>query len=84
MSRPLRLEFVGAPYDITSMMDGRNRIYFQDDNFELFLQILADLCVRYNWGVSAYCLTSNHYHLLVETPDASFSLGMRQLNRDFT
>jgi putative transposase len=84
MSRPLRLEFAGALYHITSRGNGRNLIYLQDDDFELFLQILADVCERYNWVVHAYCLMSNHYHLLVETPDANLSQGMRQLNGVFT
>jgi putative transposase len=84
MSRPLRLEFAGALYHITSRGNARNLIYFQDDDFELFLQILANECERYNWVVHAYCLMSNHYHLLVETPDANLSQGMRQLNGVFT
>ena len=84
MSRPLRLEFAGALYHITSRGNGRNLIYLQDDDFELFLQILANVCERYNWVVHAYCLMSNHYHLLVETPDANLSQGMRQLNGVFT
>jgi putative transposase len=83
MSRPLRLEFAGALYYIASRGNGRNLIYLQDDDFELFLQVLADVCERYNWVVHAYCLMSNHYHLLVETPDANLSQGMRQLNGVF-
>jgi putative transposase len=47
-SRPLRLEFAGALYHITSRGNGRNLIYLQDDDFELFLQVLADVCERYN------------------------------------
>ncbi|MEJ6122035.1 transposase [Vibrio sp. 2-Bac 85] len=84
MSRPLRLEFAGALYHVTSRGNGRNIIYLQDDDFELFLAILADVCDRYNWVVHAYCLMSNHYHLLVETPDANLSKGMRHLNGVFT
>jgi putative transposase len=75
MSRPLRLEFAGALYHITSRGNGRNLIYLQDDDFELFLQVLTDVCERYNWAVHAYCLMSNHYHLLVETPEANLSRG---------
>jgi putative transposase len=84
MSRPLRLEFSGALYHITSRGNGSNLIYLQDDDFELFLQVLTNVCERYNWVVHAYCLMSNHYHLLVETPDANFSQGMRQLKGVFT
>ena len=72
MSRPLRLEFAGALYHITSRVftrgNDRNLIYLQDDDFELFLQILANVCERYKWVVHGYCLMSNHYHLLVESP----------------
>jgi putative transposase len=51
MSRPLRLEFSGALYHITSRGNGRNLIYLQDDDFELFLQIVTKVCERYNWVV---------------------------------
>ncbi|MFT7005912.1 MAG: putative transposase [Colwellia sp.] len=84
MSRPLRLEFAGALYHITARGNARNLIFLQEDDFELFLHILGDVCERYNWVVHAYCLMSNHYHLLVETPDANLSKGMRQLNGVFT
>jgi putative transposase len=75
MSRPLRLEFAGAIYHITSRGNGRNLIYLQDADFELFLQVLTDVCERYDWLVQAYCLMINHCHLLVETPDANLSQG---------
>ncbi len=84
MSRPLRLEFPGALYHITSRGNGRNIIYLQDDDFRLFIQILDDVCEHCNWIVHAYCLMNNHYHILVETPDANLSKGMRQLNGVFT
>jgi putative transposase len=84
MSWPLRLKFAGALHHLTSRGNSRNLIYLQDDDFELFLQTLANVCERYNWVVHAYCLMTNHYHLLVETPDANLSQRMRQLNGIFT
>jgi putative transposase len=48
MGRSLRLELAGALYHITSRGNGRNLIYLQDDDFELFLQVLTDVCERYN------------------------------------
>jgi len=42
------------------------------------------VCESYNWVCHAYCLMSNHYHLLIETPDANLSRGMRQLNGVYT
>jgi putative transposase len=46
--------------------------------------VLAQVCKRFNWVVHAYCLMDNHYHLVVETPEANFSKGMRQLNGVYT
>lgn len=84
MTRPLRLEFEGALYHITSRGDRRENIYKSDADRRGFLSLLADVCELYNWTCHAYCLMSNHYHLLIETPDANLSRGMRQLNGVYT
>ena len=84
MSRPLRLEFSGALVHVTSRGDQRKKIYLEESDFELFLEILCDVCTHYNWVIHAYCLMDNHYHLLVETPDANLSKGMHQLNGVFS
>ena len=80
MARPLRLEFAGALYHVTARGDGREDIYRADGDRRLFLDVLAEVWERCNWTVHAYCLMTNHYHLLVETPDANLAKGMRQLN----
>jgi len=58
---------------------------FEDDADRVsFLSVLDKVCGTYNWVCHAYCLMSNHYHLLIETPDANLSKGMRQLNGVYT
>ena len=84
MARPLRLEFAHALYHVTSRGDRREDIYHDDADRQAWLSVLAQVCKRFNWTVHAYCLMSNHYHLLVETPDANLSAGMRQLNGVYT
>ena len=84
MARPLRLEFAHALYHVTSRGDRREDIYHDDADRRAWLSVLAQVCKRFNWIVHAYCLMSNHYHLLVETPDANLSAGMRQLNGVYT
>ena len=84
MARPLRIEFPGALYHITTRGDGQDDIYLSNADKEAFLSILSKVCIRFNWVVHAYCLMSNHYHLLVETPDGNLSKGMRQLNGVYT
>lgn len=80
MARPLRLEFPGALYHITSRGDGRERIYLDEQDRYTFLAIFGSVCRRLNWGCHAYCLMGNHYHLVVETPEANLARGMRELN----
>ncbi|MBD3670659.1 MAG: transposase [Gammaproteobacteria bacterium] len=84
MSRPLRIEYAGALYHVTSRGDGQKDIYLDDKDRRDFLSNLTHVCERYNWVVHAYCLMSNHYHLLLETPDGNLSQGMRQLNGVYT
>jgi putative transposase len=84
MARPLRVEFAGAVYHLTSRGNARQNIFFNDADRELFLKTLAHVVSRYLWICHAYCLMANHYHLLVETPKPNLSIGMRQLNGIFT
>ena len=86
MARPLRLEFAGALYHVTARGNERHSIFLGniDDDRGAFLDVLASTCERFNWICHAYCLMTNHYHLLVETPDANLSKGMHQLNGVYT
>ena len=84
MSRPLRLEFPNALYHVTSRGDRREDIYEDDEDREVFLDILGDVVTDYNWLRHGHCLMSNHYHLILETLDGNLSKGMRQLNGVFT
>jgi len=84
MARPLRIEFAGAIYHITSRGNSRSDIYLEKSDRTHFLSILGIVCERYNWQCYAYCLMTNHYHLVVETGDANLSIGMRQLNGVYT
>lgn len=84
MARPLRIEFAGALYHITSRGNERRDIFFSDDDRLAFLKTLSQVCERFNWLCHAYCLMSNHYHLLIETLDGNLSKGMRQLNGVYT
>ncbi len=77
MARPLRLEFAGALYHITSRGNRRDAIFLNDVDRESFLDLLDQVCRRFNWTVHAFCLMTDHYHLLVETPDGNLSLRLR-------
>lgn len=80
MTRPLRLEFSGALYHVTSRGDHSEAIFADDQDRYAWLEILARVCGRFNFLVHAFCQMGNHYHLVVETIDGNLSRGMRQLN----
>ena len=84
MTRPLRIEYPGAVYHITSRGNEKKEIFRDNIDRESFLDILFKVNNRYNWTCHAYCLMDNHYHIVVETPDGNLSLGMRQLNGVYT
>ena len=84
MARPLRIEFAGALYHITSRGNARNAIYSSDDDRQHFLTLLQNTIQRYDWYCHAYCLMDNHYHLLIETNTPTLSKGMKYLNGTYT
>ena len=84
MARPLRIEYSGAIYHVTGRGNEKKLIFKDDLDREIFLQTLSRVNKRYNWFGHAYCLMNNHYHLIIETPDANLSAGMRQLNGVYT
>src|SRR3989339_2274853 len=84
MARPLRVEFDGATYHVTSRGNAREDIFDDDGDRKAFLECLGKVVDRFNWLCHAYCLMDNHYHLVIETPEANLSKGMRQLNGVYT
>lgn len=84
MARPLRLEYSGALYHLTARGDARADIYADDADRLRFLSLLACEIRQQGWKCYAYCLMGNHYHLLIETPEANLVQGMRRLNGVYT
>jgi len=84
MSRPLRIEYEGAVYHVTSRGNARSDIYLSDEDRVMFLDVLKHVVDRFGWVCHAYCLMTNHFHLMIETPQANLSRGMRQLNGMYT
>jgi putative transposase len=80
MARPLRPHFPGAIYHVTARGNDRRLIFEDDDDCASFLVVLARTVARYRLLCHAYCLMGNHYHLLLQTPEANLSIAMRQLN----
>ena len=84
MARPLRIEYPGAVYHVTSPGNEKKPVFKDDTDRQNFLNTLQHVNKRYHWICHAYCLMTNHYHLLIETPDGNLALGMRQMNGVYT
>ena len=84
MARPLRIEFPGAIYHITSRGNCRADVYLEAQDRSMFLDLLGKVCERFNWCCHAWCLMTNHYHLVIETRDANLAKGVRHLNGVYT
>ena len=77
MARKLRLEYAGAIYHLMSRGDRREPIFKDDSDRDRFLETLGEACLKTGWQVHAYCLMPNHFHLVVETPQANLVAGMK-------
>lgn len=84
MPRPLRLEYEGAFHHVMNRGRNNQNIFHDEHYFEAFLKILKDSCERYDGILHAYCLMTNHYHLLIETPKANLSQIMQHINGKYT
>ena len=70
-----RVEYPGAMYHVMSRGDRREDIFLDDVDRHDYLKTLAEACQKTGWQVHAYCLMRNHYHLVLETPNANLVAG---------
>ncbi len=73
------MEYPGAIYHAMNRGDRREDIFRDDEDRRRFLSTLGEACQKTRWQVHAYCLMHNHFHLVVETPDANLVAGMKWL-----
>ncbi len=84
MARPLRIQYPGAYYHVTSRGNERKDIFRSRRDREKFLEYLQSATQRYGARIHCYCLMSNHYHLLMETPEGNLSQIMQHINGSYT
>ena len=84
MSRPLRIEYEGAFYHVTARGNERRNIFFAESDYEKFKAYLKDAQEKHGFLLHCYVLMTNHYHLLIETPNANISKIMHYVNASYT
>jgi len=84
MTRPLRIEYPDAWYHVMNRARKRQEAFATVEDCNSFIDIIKDAAEIFNMKIAAYCLMANHYHLLVQTPDANLSRCMRHINGIYT
>jgi REP element-mobilizing transposase RayT len=84
MARSIRFEYSGAFYHVMARGNRREAIYRDEADRRFFLQVLAEACGKCGWRVHAWVLMNNHYHLLMQTPEANLVEGMKWLQNTYT
>jgi REP element-mobilizing transposase RayT len=80
MPRKPRQDVAGLVHHVTARGNRQQAIYLDDLDREMYLLLLAQAVKRQRWVCLAYCLMSNHVHLLIETPEAGLSRGMHRMH----
>ena len=80
MSRPLRVEFPGAIWHVTSRGNERREIYRDDKDRRRFIRFLAHVVSEHRWLLHAWVLMPNHYHLLLGARIESIARLMKRIN----
>ena len=84
MSRPLRIEYPNAWYQVMNRGAGYRNIFCNDNHRMLFLDLLSQISKMFRVEIHGFCLMDNHYHLLIHTPEGNLQRAMRHLNGVYT
>ena len=84
MARRLRIEYAGVLYHVMARGNQGRTIYADEGDRKMWLATLRETWGRTGWGIHAWALMGNHYHLLVETPAANLVSGMKWLQGTYT
>lgn len=84
MSRPLRIQYPDAWYHVMNRGRHGEAIYIDEQDYSAFIELLQETCAMWKIRIAAYCLMTNHYHLLIQTPKANLDRCMRHINGIYT
>jgi len=84
MARPLRIEYPGAWYHVMNRGKKSEKIFHDRHDYQVFVDLLEESSEMWNIRVAAYCLMTNHYHILLQTPDGNIARSMRHINGVYT
>jgi putative transposase len=80
MPQPRRIPQAEGPFHVTARGNRGQAIFVEDRDRARFMDVLARVSTELGWRLHAYCLMTNHYHLVLDTPRLNLSSGMQRLN----
>ena len=84
MSRPLRVDYPDAWHHVMNRARRGTDLFIEKADYQLFIDLLKEVTDLFTANIAAFCLMPNHYHLMVQTPNANLSRCMRHLNGIYT
>ena len=84
MSRPLRIEYPDAWYHVMNRGRRAENIFLDEKDYNTFFELIIESAEMWNVRIAAYCMMPNHYHVLLQTPDANLSRFMRHIDGVYT
>lgn len=84
MARPVRIEYEGAFYHVTTRGNERGKIFFTETDYEKMKDYLKEAQDKYGYLLHSYIFMTNHYHLIVETPQSNLHAIMHYINSSYT
>lgn len=84
MARPLRIEYEGAVYHVTARGNEKRKVFFSRRDYGKFKEYLANAIEKFGFILHGYVLMTNHYHLIIETPEKNLSKIMHYVNSSYT
>lgn len=84
MSRPLRIEYPGTWYHFMNRGRRFEKIVADDNDYEIFIELLKDASEMWKINIAAYYLISYHYNILLHTADGNISRTMQHINGLYT
>jgi len=84
VARPLRIEYEGAVYHVTARGNEKRKVFFSRKDYGKFKEYLANAIEKFGFILHGYVLMTNHYHLIIETPEKNLSKIMHYINSSYT
>ena len=84
MTSPTRIEYEGAFHYVMNRGRNHENIFHDKRYFDEFIKCLKEASEQFDAVIHTYCLMTNHYHLLIETPGANLARIMRHINGVYT